>query len=66
MVLFRLFDSYCEDSYVTRLVFSIYIRRLGRFLLDIALSGLSFLLEMRLRLGSSALSAPFWSKNYSI
>ena len=46
MILSRLFDSYCEDSHVTRLVFSIYIRRLGRFLLDIALSGLSFLLAM--------------------
>jgi nucleoside-diphosphate-sugar epimerase len=56
MILSRLFDSYCEDSHVTRLVFSIYIRRLGRFLLDIALSGLSFLLAMRLRLGSSAFS----------
>jgi FlaA1/EpsC-like NDP-sugar epimerase len=33
---------------------SVWIRRLGRMVLDVSLSGLSFLLAMMLRLGSSA------------
>ena len=33
---------------------SVWIRRLGRIVLDVSLSGLGFLLAMMLRLGSSA------------
>ena len=39
---------------ISMLTNSVWIRRLGRIVLDVSLSGLSFLLAMMLRLGSSA------------
>ena len=40
---------------ISMLTNSVWVRRLGRIVVDVSLSGLSFLLAMMLRLGSSAL-----------
>src|SRR5450631_4362888 len=45
---------------ITTLTNSVVMRRIGRIVLDVALSGLSFLLAMRLRLGTSTFADGQW------
>lgn len=51
---FRLLYPSYKNNLIIRLTNSIEIRRVGRIFLDVALSGVSFLIAMMLRLGLSA------------